>query len=438
MIAPLRTFGLALAITVALAACSKPEQQQAPPPPEVSVLEMKPQTLPLERDLVGRLSAFRSADVRARVDGVLLKRLYTEGTDVKEGQPLFEIDPMPLRASLLQAQGQLAAAEATYANAQIAAKRARSLAPQQYVSRADIDNAEATERSSGASVQQARGAVQAARIQLSFASVTSPITGRAGIQRVTEGALVGSGEATLLTTVDQIDPLYVNFAMSSEELAALRQAQSSGNVQLSGDGKSTINVELGNGTLYPHPGTLDVSAVTVDPSTGAVSLRATLPNPELALLPGAFVTFKASLGQRNNAYLLPQQALQRDATGAYALVLGKDGKVVRKNLTVDGQQKGQWIVTGGVTPGDQVIVDGVQKAKEGQPAKGVPWDPNKPAAGAQPGQPGAAGAAPAAGQAGDAKAASAANAADAAAPAAQEQPKQDAAAQPADSQSKQQ
>ncbi|NEL41024.1 MAG: efflux RND transporter periplasmic adaptor subunit, partial [Xanthomonas perforans] len=170
-----------------------------------------------------------------------------------------------------------------------------------------------------------------------------PITGRAGIQRVTEGALVGAGEATLLTTVDQIDPLYVNFAMSSEELAALRQAQSSGNVQLSGDGKSTINVELGNGTQYPHPGTLDVSAVTVDPSTGAVSLRATLPNPEQALLPGAFVTFKASLGQRNNAYLLPQQAVQRDATGAYALVLGKDGKVARKNLTVDGQQKGQWI-----------------------------------------------------------------------------------------------
>ncbi|WP_355603701.1 efflux RND transporter periplasmic adaptor subunit [Xanthomonas cannabis] len=438
MIAPLRTFGLALAITAALAACSKPEQQQAPPPPEVSVLEMKPQTLPLERDLVGRLSAFRSADVRARVDGVLLKRLYTEGTDVKEGQPLFEIDPMPLRATLLQAQGQLAAAEATYANAQIAAKRARSLAPQQYVSRADIDNAEATERSSGANVQQARGAVEAARIQLSFASVTSPITGRAGIQRVTEGALVGSGEATLLTTVDQIDPLYVNFAMSSEELAALRQAQSSGNVQLSGDGKSTINVELGNGTQYQHPGTLDVSAVTVDPSTGAVSLRATLPNPELSLLPGAFVTFKASLGQRNNAYLVPQQALQRDATGAYALVLGKDGKVVRKNLTVDGQQQGQWIVTGGVAPGDQVIVDGVQKAKEGQPAKGVPWDPNKPAAGGQPGQPGAPGAAPAAGQAGNTQAAPAADAADAAAPAAQEQPKQDAAAQPADSQSKQQ
>ncbi|AOS02935.1 efflux RND transporter periplasmic adaptor subunit [Xanthomonas oryzae] len=434
MIALLRSFGLACAITVALAACSKPEQQQAPPP-EVSVLEMKPQTLPLERDLVGRLSAYRSADVRARVDGVVLKRLYTEGANVKEGQPLFQIDPSQLKATLLQAQGQLAAAEATYTNAKIAATRARSLAPQQYVSRADIDTAEANERSSGASVQQARGAVEAARIHLSFATVTSPITGRAGIQRVTEGALVGAGEATLLTTVDQIDPLYVNFAMNSEELAALRQAQSSGNVQLSGDGKSSINVELGNGTQYQHPGTLDVSAVTVNPSTGAVSLRATLPNPEQSLLPGAFVTFKASLGQRNNAYLLPQQALQRDATGPYVLVLDKDGKVARKNLTVDGQQKGQWIVTGGMTQGDQVIVDGVQKAKQGQPAKGVPWDPNKPAQGGQPGSPGAA---PAAAQSGDAQAAPSADKADAAAPAAQQQPKQDAAAQPADSQSTQQ
>ncbi|MFL7980705.1 efflux RND transporter periplasmic adaptor subunit, partial [Xanthomonas vasicola] len=146
MIAPLRSFGLACAITVALAACSKPEQQQAPPPPQVSVLEMKPQTLPLERDLVGRLSAYRSADVRARVDGVVLKRLYTEGANVTEGQPLFQIDPSQLKATLLQAQGQLAAAEATYTNAKIAATRARSLAPQQYVSRADIDTAEANER----------------------------------------------------------------------------------------------------------------------------------------------------------------------------------------------------------------------------------------------------------------------------------------------------
>lgn len=361
MIAPLRTLGLACAITVALAACSKPEQQ-TPPPPEVSVLEMKPQTLPLQRDLVGRLSAFRSADVRARVPGVLLKRLYTEGSDVKEGQPLFQIDPEPLKATLSSAQGELAAAEATYANSKVAANRARSLAPQQYVSRSDLDTAEATERTSAASVQQARASVQTARINLGFATVTAPISGRAGKQQVTEGALVGSSDVTLLTTVDQLDPLYVNFSMSSDELAQLRHSQTQGNVQLSGDGKSTVDVILGDGSKYAHPGTLDFSAVTVDPSTGTVSLRATLPNPEQALLPGAFVTFQATLGQRNNAYLVPQAAIQRDAAGAYALVVGKDGKVARKNVVADGQQQGQWVVTGGLATGDQVIVDGLQRA----------------------------------------------------------------------------
>ncbi|HBK46537.1 MAG TPA: efflux transporter periplasmic adaptor subunit [Xanthomonadaceae bacterium] len=375
MIAPLRTLALACALTAAVAACSKPEQQ-TPPPPEVSVLEVKPQTLPLQRDLVGRLSAYRSADVRARVPGVLLKRLYTEGTDVKEGQPLFQIDPAPLQASLSQAQGELAAAQATYANAKVAATRARSLAPQKYVSQSDLDTAEATERTSAASVQQAKAAVDNARINLGYATVAAPISGRAGKQQVTEGALVGQGDVTLLTTVDQIDPLYVNFSMNSDELAQLRAAQGQGSVQLSGDGKSTVDVLLGDGSKYAHQGTLDFSAVTVDPSTGSVSLRASLPNPERTLLPGAFVTFQATLGQRNNAFLLPQAALQRDAAGAYALVVGKDGKVARKDLVVDSQQQGQWVVTGGLASGDQVIVDGLQKAKEGQPAKAVPFKPN--------------------------------------------------------------
>ncbi len=393
MIAPLRTLGLACAITVALAACSKPEQQ-TPPPPEVSVVEMKPQTLPLQQDLVGRLSAFRSADVRARVPGVLQKRLYTEGTDVKEGQPLFQIDPAPLQAALSSAQGELAAAEATYANAKVAANRARSLAPQQYVSRSDLDSAEATERTSAAGVQQARAAVQTARINLGFATVTSPISGRAGNQQVTEGALVGSSDVTLLTTVDQIDPLYVNFSMNSTELAQLQGLQSRGALQLNDKGESTIALSLGDGSKYPHNGTLDFSSVTVDASTGTVSLRAVLPNPEQSLLPGAFVSFQANLGQRNNAYLLPQIALQRDSIGPYALVVGNDGKVVRRNLTTDGQQKDSWVISAGLEAGDKVIVEGLQKAKEGQPVKAVPYQPK--VQGTPAGQPPAAAAAPSA------------------------------------------
>lgn len=392
MIAPLRTFALAGAIAVALAACGKPEQQQMPTP-EVSVLAVQPQTVPLQRDLVGRLSAYRSADVRARVAGVVLKRTYAEGTDVKEGQQLFQIDPAPFQAALLQAEGQLAGAQATYANAKVVADRARKLIGQQFVSQSEVDNAEATERSAAASVQQGKAAVETARINLSFASVTAPISGRAGNQRVTEGALVGSGEATLLTTVDQIDPLYVNFAVNSDELAQLRAAQAQGSLQLSGDGKSTVDVLLGDGSKYQHQGVLDFSAVTVDPSTGAVSLRATLPNPEMALLPGAFVTFKANLGQRSNAYLVPQRAVQRDTIGPYVLVVGQDGKVIRRELKTDGQQGSDWVVTSGLEPGDQIIVDGIQKAKPGQPAKPVKWDPN-----AKPAQQGPAGA-PAAPQA---------------------------------------
>jgi membrane fusion protein (multidrug efflux system) len=318
--------------------------------------------------------------VRARVSGVLLQRVYTEGSDVKEGQAMFRIDPAPLQATLSSAQAQLASAQATYTNAHVAAERARSLAPQKFVSRSDLDSAEAQERSAAAAVQQARAAVTTAKINLGYASVTAPISGRAGKQQVTEGALVGEGSATLLTTIDQIDPLYVNFSMNSQELAQLQAAQSQGNVELSGDGKTTIDVLLGDGSKYAHSGTLDFSSVTVDPSTGTVSLRASLPNPEHALLPGAFVTFQATLGQRNAAFLIPQAGIARDAMGAYAMVVGKDGKVVRKNVTADGQQQGNWVVTSGLQAGDKVIVDGLQKVKEGAPATATPWQPTAPGA----------------------------------------------------------
>ncbi|MGN6223146.1 efflux RND transporter periplasmic adaptor subunit [Pseudoxanthomonas sp.] len=383
MTAPVRSVALCLAITVALAACSKNQEQPQMPPPEVGVIKAAPQTVPLERDLVGRLSPVRSSDVRARVSGVLLKRVYQEGTDVKEGQVLFQIDPAPLRASLSAAQANLASAQATYANAKTAADRARQLAPQKFVSRSDLDNAEAAERSAAAAVQQARANVETARINLGYASVTAPISGRAGKQQVTEGALVGQGEATLLTTVDQLDPLYVNFSISAAELEALRSAQSGGGVQLSDTGAAKVQVKLSDGNLYDQPGTLDFSGVVVDPATGSVSLRATLPNPDRKLLPGAFVTLRATLGQQNNAFLIPQGAIQRDTQGAYAMVVGQDGKVVRKPVDAKQAVGANWLITSGLAAGDQVIVDGLQKVREGAPAKPV-------TAGAKPAQPAAA------------------------------------------------
>ncbi|KAF1684735.1 efflux transporter periplasmic adaptor subunit [Pseudoxanthomonas broegbernensis] len=356
---------------LALAACSS-EEAAAPPPPEVGVVKAQPQTVPLQRDLVGRLSPYRSADVRARVPGVLLKRTYQEGSDVKEGQVLFEIDPAPLQAALGVARGQLAQAEATYANARTAAERARQLAPQKYVSQNDLDNAVAAERSAAAAAQAARATVRNAEIDLGYARVAAPIAGRAGKQQVTEGALVGQGDATLLATVDQLDPLYANFSIGSTELEQLRSAS---NVALSGAGKSTVQLLLPGGRVYAQPGTLDFSDATVDPATGTVSLRAVLPNPDGALLPGSFVTLKANLGELHDVFLVPQPAVLRDANGAYLYVVGDGDKVVRKTVAANTADDGRWLVTSGLAAGDQVIVAGVQKVKEGAQVQPAPWKP---------------------------------------------------------------
>jgi len=376
-----RTLALCLGM-LALAACGgkdQPQGQQQMPPPQVGVITLKAQTVPLTKDLVGRLSAFRSADVRARVPGVLLKRTYEEGTDVKKGQLLFQIDPAPLQATLGAAQASLAQAQASYTNAKVNADRARELAPKGYVSKADLDSALATERSAKAAVQQARASVQSSQINLGYADVRSPIDGRAGQQQVTEGALVGQGEATLLTTVDQIDPLYVNFTMSVSELEQLRQAQGQGSVSLAGNDSSRVSVALPDGSRYAQAGTLDFSSTTVDPATGAVRLRARIPNPEHTLLPGMYVTLEASLGQRHNVFVVPQAAVLRDTVGAYVFVVGPDNKVARHDITTASMQGGNWVVTGGLKAGEKVIVSGVQNVKEGAPANPSPWQPPAPA-----------------------------------------------------------
>ena len=376
----LRALALAGFTVVALAGCGKGAPADGPggpgggmPPPEVGVITARANTLPLHQQLVGRLAPFRSADVRARVPGVLQRRVYEEGRDVREGQVLFLIDPAPLQAALGQSQASLAQAQASYANAKAAADRARLLLPQKYISRSDYDNALAAERSAAAAVQQARAGVETARINRGYATVRAPISGRAGKQQVTEGALVGQADATLLTTVDQIDPLYVNFSTSVADLEQARQS--------SGDGDAQVQVLLPDGTPYEHPGTLDFSGDVVDPATGAVALRARVPNPDKRLLPGTFVTLVAALGERDNAFLVPQTALQRDATGAYVLVVGRDGKVARKDVTTDRQQGADWIISKGLATGDQVVVSGLQRVQPGQPAKAVPWVPDakKPA-----------------------------------------------------------
>ncbi len=362
-------------VLATLAACGKQEPPAAPPPPEVGVVAVKPSNVSLQKDLVGRLAAFRSADVRARVPGVLQKRVYEEGSDVRQGQLLFVIDPAPLQAALSQSQASLAQAQANYTNARVAADRARKLAPSKYISQSDLDNALAAERSAAAAVQAGKATVDSARINLGYASVRSPIDGRAGKQQVTEGALVGQGDATLLTTVDQVDPLYVNFSLSITELEQVRNAQS-GHTQ----GKAQVQVLLPDGTPYQRMGELDFSGDIVDPATGAISLRAVLPNPDKTLLPGTYVTLKATLGEQQNVFLVPQAAVQRDATSAYVLTVGQDGKVVRKDIVTDRAQGNDWVVQKGLAAGDRVIVSGLQKAQLGQPAKAVPYQPGNGAA----------------------------------------------------------
>lgn len=357
---------------LALTACGGAEQAPAPPPPEVGVIEAQPQTVPLTRDLVGRLTPYRSADVRARVAGVLQRRVYQEGADVREGQVLFEIDPAPLQASLGVAKGQLAQAEANHANARATADRARRLVPEKFVSQSDLDNAVAAERSATAAVEAARAGVRTAQINLDFARVVSPIAGRAGKQRVTEGALVGQGEATLLTTVDQLDPLYANFSINSTELSQLRAAA---NVSLAGTGNTPVDVVLAGGKVHAEPGMLDFADTTVDPATGAVSMRALVPNPGHELFPGSFVTLKARLGELREAFLIPQEAVLRDANGAYLRVVGAESKVERRNIVTGAVQDGQWIVTSGLASGDKVIVSGLQKVQEGAPVTTIPWQP---------------------------------------------------------------
>lgn len=337
----------------------------AMPPPEVGVIVLQPATVGINKELVGRLSAFRSADVRARVPGVVQRRLYEEGSVVRQGQALFQIDAAPMQAARAQAAAAVAEAQANAANARATAARVRGLIDARFISRADYDDALAAERTSAAAVQAAQASLQAADINLGYATVRAPISGRAGKQQVTEGALVGQGEATLLTTVDQSDPMYIDFSMSVAELAQVRQLAQDG-------ARAQVEVVLSDGTPYPGIGELDFSGNVVDPATGAVQLRARIPNPDGILLPGGFVTLKAVLGQQRNAYLVPQAAVQRDAASSYVLVVGKDGKVVRKDIATERSDGTNWVVDAGLAAGDQLIVSGLQRAIPGQAVKAAP------------------------------------------------------------------
>lgn len=362
-----------------LTGCDKPSGPGASPgaqmpTPEVSVMTAQSQSAPLTRELVGRLAATRTAQVRARVAGIVLDRTYTEGTDVKQGQILFQIDPAQLQAKLNAEEAALAKAEADAVNAALTASRYAELRTKKTISQQDVDTAQAAERTTAAAVKQARAMVDTARLDLSYATVRAPIAGRAGRALVTEGALVGQGEATLLTTVEQIDPIYVNFSQSVQELTELQREAADAQGTKTPAAKAKVEVLLPGGTTYPEAGAVDFSDLAVDPGTGAVSLRATVPNPHRALLPGMFVTLRLTTGQLDHAFLLPHAALSRDAKGASVMVLEADGKVAQRQVETHGMTRTDWILTGDLADGDQVIVAGLQKVKPGAVAKAAPAD----------------------------------------------------------------
>ncbi|HRO58353.1 MAG TPA: efflux RND transporter periplasmic adaptor subunit [Burkholderiaceae bacterium] len=384
-------FALALGLAL-LAGCGRGSGPAAPageaPPPQVGVVTVSPGPVALSHELPGRLEASRVAQVRARVAGILQKRVFREGSDVKAGELLFEIDAKPYRAALQSAEASLARAQANLGQAAAQAKRYAPLIKANAISRQDYDNAVAAQKQGEAEVAAAKAAVQTAQINLDYASVTAPIDGRIGRALVTEGALVGQGEATPLAVVQQIRPLYVNFTQSATEVMQLRQALDSGQLRRAANGDGAeVRVVLEDGSVYSHPGRLLFSDLSVDPASGQVMLRAELPNPEGLLLPGMYVRVRVSQAEVPDAVLLPQQAVTRTDAGDTVLVIGADNKPEQRRIEV-GQARGHdWIVLGGLQAGEQVIVDGFQKMMvPGAPVTPVPWRRDGAVATGAPGQ----------------------------------------------------
>ena len=369
----------ALALATLLTACSPGASAPAgpaggPPPAEVGVIVVTPGNVGLVTELPGRLEASRVAQVRARAAGILQKRLFAEGSEVKAGQTLFEIDAAPYQATFDSAQASLAKAEANLMQASAQAERYKPLAEAKAISQQEFVAAQAAQKQAQADVAVGKAAVQTARINLGHAAVTAPIAGRIGRALVTEGALVGQGEATPLAVIQQTHPMYVNFTQSASEVMKLRQALDSGKLQRAGGGQAvSVRLVLEDGSEYARAGKLPFSDLTVDASSGQITLRAEVPNPDGTLLPGLYVRVRLEQAQASNAISLPQQAVTRSPQGDTVMVVGTDGKVKPRPIKIGGQRGNQWVVLDGLQAGEQVMMDGFQKLRGDAPVKPVPW-----------------------------------------------------------------
>ena len=363
----LRPVALLAFLSLSLAGCgNSPEQDEQAPTPQVRVETLQLQPLAISSELSGRILAPRTAEVRARVAGVVLKRVYREGSDVKQGDVLFLIDPAPFKADHDSARATLAKAEATRYQARLQEQRYRQLVDDKAVSRQEYDNAKASLLQADAAVAEAKAALARARLNLGYATVTAPISGRIGRAQVTEGALVGQNESTPLATIQQLDPIHADVTQSTRELNALRRALRAGELQQVGDGQARATLIQDDGSAYPLPGKLLFSDISVDPSTNQNTLRSEFPNPDLDLLPGSYVRVRLEQAVQPHGLSVPQRAILRDSAGVpKVLVVDPQARVSEREVVLGNTQGDRWIVSAGLAAGERVVIEGLQHVKAG-------------------------------------------------------------------------
>ena len=369
-----------LALALILSACGSggesQQQQQAPQgPPQVGFVTVQPQPVTLTTELPGRTAPYETSDVRPQVNGLILARLFQEGDYVRQGQPLYRIDPSPYQAAAASARAALSRAQASIASTRNLARRYGELVKINAISRQEYENAVTGAQQAEADIAAQRAALQQAQIDLSRTTIRAPISGRIGRSVFTTGALVSAAQTNALATIQRLDPIYVDIQQSSADLLKLRQQIMDGDLSR-GTGAARVRLKLEDGSTYPIEGTLKFTDVTVDPATGSQAIRAVFANPRGLLLPGMYVRAELAQGTKANGILVPQRAVTRDPKGAATvLVIGADGKLAPRPLQTQRTVGDQWLVTGGLQPGDKVVIEGAQMLQPGTPVKGYPWKP---------------------------------------------------------------
>jgi membrane fusion protein, multidrug efflux system len=360
---------------VILTGCGSKQPPSKPPAPEVATVTMSPDRVVLSTELPGRVSAYFVAEIRPQVNGIVKERLFNEGSDVKAGSVLYQIDPAPYQAAYNNAAAALSRSEANLQSVRLKAERFKQLVAVKAISQQDYDNADAALKQAEADIESSKAALESARINLGYTRITAPISGRIGKSNVTVGALATAYQGSPFTTIQQLDPIYVDATQSSANLLQLKRNISTGRIKNDGPDHARVKLLLEDGTPYPMEGILKFSEVTVDPTTGSFILRMVFSNPKHILLPGMYVRAVVQEGEVDSAMLVPQQGVSRDPKGnPVALIVGGSGKVEQRMLTIDRALGDKWLVTSGLQYGDRVIVEGMQSVKPGATVRAVSFE----------------------------------------------------------------